>query len=58
MKTIMAMVDKYGQIVCELEPKDDPAYGMYGVPTRKLHIFSDMLMEGDEYRIEAVEIED
>lgn len=53
MKTIMAMVNKYGEIICELEPDGN---FFYKVPAG--HNFNILLCEGDEYRVEAVEVED
>lgn len=54
MKTIMAMVNQYGEIVAELKPS---GY-FYEVPNRELYKVTTMLLEGDEFRVESVEVED
>ena len=56
MKTIMAMVNKYGEILCELELDDDGFF--YRVPANGGYMFNALLCEGDEFRVEAVEVED
>lgn len=55
MKTIMAMVNKYGEILCELE-RDGSCF--YKVPTRDICTVTDLLCEGDEFRVEEIVIED
>ena len=50
MKTIMALVNQYDEIVAELERDGDFFY--------RLPYILDLLCEGDEFRVEAIEVED
>ena len=55
MKTVMAMVNKYGEVIVELERDGD---FFYRVPKGHACDFNTLLCEGDEFRVEAVEVED
>ena len=54
MKTIMAMVNKCGEIIVELERDGD---FFYRVPEGSVCDFNTLLCEGDEFRVEAVEVD-
>ena len=55
MRTAMVMVNRFGEVICELEKTGE---FFYGVSKRDEHFFGDLLMEGDEFRVEAIEVED
>ena len=54
MKTMMAIVNKYGEVVCELEPCGD---FFFRVPESSRHAFG-YLCEGDEFYVEEVEVDE
>ena len=54
MKTIMAMVNGYGEVICELKP--DGCW--YQVPVRDMHKITTLLCEGDVFKVEEIEVED
>lgn len=54
MKTIMAMVNGYGEVICELE--QDGCW--YKVPARNWVDVTSLLCEGDVFKVEEIEVED
>lgn len=55
MKTIMAMVNGYGEVICELERDGD---FFWRVPKDCGTDFNTLLCEGDVFRVEEIEVED
>lgn len=53
MKTIMAMVNKYGEIIVELERNGD---FFWSIPQDRVYDFN-LLCEGDEFKVEAIEVD-
>lgn len=55
MKTIMAIVNKYGEILVKLERDGD---FFYRIPRdMDSYMFNVLLCEGDEFRVEEIEVE-
>lgn len=54
MKTVMAMVNGYGEVVAELKPNGC----WYDVPVKDMYKITTLLCEGDVFRVEEVEVED
>lgn len=56
MKTIMAITNRYGEILCELE-RDDGGF-FYKIPRdMESYMFGVLLCEGDEFKVEEIEID-
>lgn len=55
MKTIVAMVNRYGEIIVELERDGDY---FYKVPDGHACDFNKLLCVGDEFRVEEIVLED
>lgn len=52
---IAVIRNKYGDVVCELEEKN----GIYwGVKSEDVSLFMDWLADGDEFRVEEIEVEE
>ena len=51
-KTVAVLVDKYDEIVCELEKSEGDMY--YKLPNDITNI---LLLDGDEFRVKEIEVE-
>lgn len=52
MREAMVLMDKYGNILCELEERG--GYGFYALPAEFRDAFCGMFAEGDEWRVVRV----